>query len=98
MSRGRVCAGGITASIRPNGTGLLLSAGAGDNITVTDTGGMTAADLPVDEAELGLAGSPTQVYKVNYVVLETTESKEVQATLEGIREMIQELVQEYIVG
>ena len=36
----------------------------------------TAADLAVDETLLGLAGSPTQVYKVNYVVLETTESKE----------------------
>jgi electron transfer flavoprotein beta subunit len=58
----------------------------------------TAADLEVDEALLGLAGSPTQVYKVNYVVLETTESKEIQPTLEDIRAMIQELVQEYIVG
>jgi electron transfer flavoprotein beta subunit len=58
----------------------------------------TAADLDVDEALLGLAGSPTQVYKVNYVVLETTESKEIPATLDGIRAMIQELVQEYLVG
>jgi electron transfer flavoprotein beta subunit len=58
----------------------------------------TAADLDVDEALLGLGGSPTQVYKVNYVVLESTESKEIPATLEGIRALIQELVQEYVVG
>jgi electron transfer flavoprotein alpha/beta subunit len=58
----------------------------------------SSADLNVDEALLGLGGSPTQVYKVNYVVLETTESKEIPATLDGIRAMIQELVQEYIVG
>ncbi len=58
----------------------------------------TAADLAVDEKELGLAGSPTQVHKINYVVLETTDSKEVQPTPEGIRELIAELVQEYIVG
>jgi electron transfer flavoprotein beta subunit len=58
----------------------------------------TAADLEVDEALLGLGGSPTQVYKVNYVVLETTESKEFRPTIEDIRAMIQELVQEYIVG
>ncbi len=58
----------------------------------------SAADLDVDEALVGLAGSPTQVYKVNYVVLESTESKEIPATLDGIRAMIQELVQEYIVG
>jgi electron transfer flavoprotein beta subunit len=58
----------------------------------------TAADLNVDEGELGLAGSPTQVYKVNYVVLETTDSKEILPTAEGIQALIAELVQEYIVG
>ncbi len=58
----------------------------------------TAADLEIDEAQLGLSGSPTQVYKVNYVVLESTESKEIPPTEEGIRELIQELIQEYIVG
>jgi len=58
----------------------------------------TAADLPVDEAYIGLAGSPTQVYKVNYVVLETSDSKEIEPTAEGIRELIAELIQEYIVG
>jgi electron transfer flavoprotein beta subunit len=58
----------------------------------------TMADLKVDESQLGLAGSPTQVYKVNYVVLETTESKEILPTAEGIQALIQELIQEYIVG
>jgi electron transfer flavoprotein beta subunit len=58
----------------------------------------TAADLNVDESQLGLGGSPTQVHKVNYVVLEATESKEISPTPEGIRELIEELVREYIVG
>jgi len=58
----------------------------------------TSADLDVDESQLGLAGSPTQVHKVNYVVLEATESKEILPTPEGIRALIDELVQEYIVG
>ena len=58
----------------------------------------SAADLDVDPALLGLGGSPTQVYKVNYVVLEATESKEIPPTAEGIRALIEELVQEYIVG
>lgn len=58
----------------------------------------TADDLDVDEKYLGLSGSPTQVYKVNYVVLESTESKEIQPTEEGIRMLIDELIQEYIVG
>jgi electron transfer flavoprotein beta subunit len=58
----------------------------------------TADDLAVDADRLGLAGSPTQVHKVNYVVLETTESKQVPANSEGITALMQELVKEYIVG
>lgn len=58
----------------------------------------TAADLDVNESLLGLAGSPTQVYKVNFVVLEATESKEIQPNMEAIRELIQELIQEYMIG
>jgi electron transfer flavoprotein beta subunit len=58
----------------------------------------TTDDLDIDETYLGLSGSPTQVYKVNYVVLETTESKEIPPTEEGIQALIQELIQEYIVG
>jgi electron transfer flavoprotein beta subunit len=58
----------------------------------------SAADLSVDETQLGLAGSPTQVHKVSYVVLETAESKDIPATPEGIQALIQELIKEYIVG
>jgi electron transfer flavoprotein beta subunit len=58
----------------------------------------SAADLNVDESQLGLAGSPTQVHKVSYVVLETTESKNIPATPEGVQALIQELIKEYIVG
>jgi electron transfer flavoprotein beta subunit len=58
----------------------------------------TAADLDVDESELGLSGSPTQVYKVNFVVLESTESKEIEPTPEAIKALIDELVKEYVVG
>jgi electron transfer flavoprotein beta subunit len=58
----------------------------------------TAADLNVDETQLGLPGSPTQVHKVNFVVLESTDSKEIEATPEGIKALIEELVKEYVVG
>lgn len=58
----------------------------------------SAADLMLDESQIGLGGSPTQVYKVNFVVLEATESKEITATYEGIQALIEELVKEYIVG
>ncbi len=58
----------------------------------------TAADIGVEEDKIGLAGSPTQVHKVNFVVLGSTASKDVAPTREGIAAMIEELVQEYIVG
>ncbi len=58
----------------------------------------TADDLGVDMNRLGLAGSPTQVYKVNFVVLESQESKAVTADAEGIAALMHELVKEYIVG
>jgi electron transfer flavoprotein beta subunit len=57
----------------------------------------SAADLGVDENQIGFNGSPPQVYKVNFVVLESTESKEIPPTLDGIKALIEELVQEYIV-
>ncbi len=58
----------------------------------------TADDIGADLDKLGLGGSPTQVHKVNYVVLETMESKQVPANPEGIAALMQELVKEYIVG
>ncbi len=58
----------------------------------------SADDLGADPEALGLAGSPTQVHKVNFVVLETMESKQVQANADGIAALMQELVKECIVG
>lgn len=56
----------------------------------------TADDLGVDEERLGLSGSPTKVLKVDYVVLKSTESKEIDESDEGIAELVQELVADYI--
>jgi electron transfer flavoprotein beta subunit len=58
----------------------------------------TADDLGATEGSIGLAGSPTQVHKINFVVLESTENKTISPTAEGIKAMIAELVHEYIVG
>jgi electron transfer flavoprotein beta subunit len=58
----------------------------------------SAEDVGATEGSVGLAGSPTQVHKINFVVLTGTESKEISPTLEGIQAMIAELVHEYIVG
>jgi electron transfer flavoprotein beta subunit len=58
----------------------------------------TAEDLDLEPDSIGLKGSPTQVHKVNFVVLEATESKEIPATPEGIKALIEELIKEYVVG
>jgi electron transfer flavoprotein beta subunit len=58
----------------------------------------TAEEIGAAEEQVGLAGSPTQVHKINFVVLESTESKDVSPTADGIAAMIAELVHEYIVG
>ena len=56
----------------------------------------TAADAGADEDKLGLAGSPTKVLKIDYVVLETGGSKQVPVTPEGVSALMQELVQDHI--
>jgi len=56
----------------------------------------TADDINVDEARLGLSGSPTKVLKVDYVVLQTADSKDVAADESGIAELMHELVEDYI--
>jgi len=50
--------GGITASIAADGQGILLSAGALDDITVADVGGTTASDLGILRTTGAGAGAP----------------------------------------
>jgi electron transfer flavoprotein beta subunit len=58
----------------------------------------TADDIGATSERIGLAGSPTQVHKINFVVLESAESKTVEPVPEAITAMVAELVHEYIVG
>jgi electron transfer flavoprotein beta subunit len=57
----------------------------------------SAADVGADYDRVGLAGSPTKVLKVDYVVLEAGGSKEFDASSQGVSALVQELVQDYIV-
>ncbi len=59
---------------------------------------ITAADLDVDIAKLGLFGSPTKVKKIENVVLKKEASKTVPATEEGSFELLSELVKSKIIG
>ena len=58
----------------------------------------TADDLGLDAGRIGLAGSPTQVHRVSFVVLESNESKAIEPTPEAISAMVAELVHAYVVG
>lgn len=58
----------------------------------------TADDIGVTAESIGLAGSPTQVHKVAFVVLEHTASRTVEPTQPAIAAMVAELVHDYIVG
>jgi electron transfer flavoprotein beta subunit len=57
----------------------------------------SAADVGADYDRVGLAGSPTQVLKVDFVVLESKGSKAFAADAEGMAALMQELVKEYVV-
>ncbi len=63
----------------------------GQKITV-----WSAADVGADYSRVGLSGSPTKVLKVDFVVLESGDSKEITASPEGVAELIEELVEDYI--
>ncbi len=56
----------------------------------------TAGDIGADEEKLGLSGSPTQVLKIESVVLEASGSKEIPPTLEGVTTLVQELMEDHI--
>ncbi len=55
----------------------------------------SGADIGVDYDRVGLNGSPTKVFKVDYVVLESSESREIPASQEALAALVQELVQDY---
>jgi electron transfer flavoprotein beta subunit len=57
----------------------------------------SAADVRADLGRVGMAGSPTKVLKVDFVVLGSGDSKEVKANEEGLGELVRELVRDYVV-
>ncbi|MFI3294927.1 MAG: electron transfer flavoprotein subunit beta/FixA family protein [Rikenellaceae bacterium] len=60
--------------------------------------GWGAADLDVDDQQLGLAGSPTKVKKIENVVLSAKESKSLTSSEQDIATMVQELVANHTIG
>ena len=59
---------------------------------------LTAADIVCDEQQLGLAGSPTKVKKIENVVFQTKEAKRLSASDEDINELMVELIASHTLG
>ena len=55
-------------------------------------------DIETDVAQLGLAGSPTKVKKIENVVFQAKEAKVVEADDEGIDELMKELIGNHTLG
>jgi electron transfer flavoprotein beta subunit len=56
----------------------------------------SAADVGADIDRVGLSGSPTKVLGVDFVVLGSGESKEVDASEEGLAALVHELIEDHI--
>jgi electron transfer flavoprotein beta subunit len=54
-------------------------------------------DIDIDYARVGLSASPTKVSKVDFIILETDESKDFEASREGVEALVKELVSDYTI-
>jgi electron transfer flavoprotein beta subunit len=58
----------------------------------------SSADIEVDEAALGLSGSPTKVKKIENVVFKAKESKVLSSNDTEIDELMKELIENHTIG
>ena len=59
---------------------------------------LTVADIDTDENQLGFAGSPTKVKKIENVVFQAKEAKCMTAADENINELMVELIASHTLG
>ncbi len=59
---------------------------------------LTAGDLDVETARIGIAGSPTKVHKVESVVLAGSGHEQIEPTKEGLGSLIDKLMEDHIFG
>ncbi len=59
---------------------------------------MGVVDIDVDEAALGLSGSPTKVKNIESVVFKAKESKVIESNDKEIEELIVELIENHTIG
>jgi len=56
------------------------------------------ADIECDHEQLGLNGSPTKVKKVDNIVFQSKESRQIEDFDEDIDELMKELIEGHIIG
>ncbi len=59
---------------------------------------LTADDINVEDERIGKAGSPTLVWKVQTVTLQTSECKEIESNESGINSLMRELLDDRVLG
>ena len=57
-----------------------------------------AEDLPIEIERCGLIGSPTKVHKIESVVLRGGQHERVEPTNDGLRRLVESLMQDHILG
>jgi len=55
------------------------------------------ADININYDKVGLSASPTKVSKIDYIILESEESKDIEASRVGIEALVEELVSDYTI-
>lgn len=68
---------------------------AHDYLKITE---LTVADIDTDENQLGFAGSPTKVKKVDNVVFQAKEAKRLTGADADINELMVELIASHTLG
>ncbi len=59
---------------------------------------LTTDDLDVEVERCGLSGSPTKVHNVESVVLASGSHKKIEPTKDGLTQLIDELMNDHIIG
>jgi electron transfer flavoprotein beta subunit len=59
---------------------------------------LTASDIVCDEQQLGLSGSPTKVKKIENVVFQAKEAKQLTSSDEDINSLMVELIASHTLG
>jgi electron transfer flavoprotein beta subunit len=59
---------------------------------------MTVNEIKSEPEQLGLAGSPTKVKRIENVILQAKDAKKLTAADKGINDLMKELIDSHVIG